>query len=81
MITAKKTKLCLDFRMSENESGEVQIRFVSTDYPALAKESISVPLSCTSAQLKALVEGLVESKLGMRFIFRIWVHTHKCDKF
>ena len=53
--------------MSENESGEVQIRFVSTDYPALAKESISVPLSCTSAQLKALVEGLVESKLGMRF--------------
>jgi len=49
--------------MSENESGEVQIRFVSTDYPNIAKESISVPLSCTSAQLKALVEGLIESKL------------------
>jgi len=50
--------------MSEN--GETQIRFKSADYPQLEKTSISVPLSCTTAQLKSLVEGLIETKLDNR---------------
>ena len=44
--------------------GEVQIRFTSTDYPIINSESISIPLNATPEQLKSLVEGLVQSKLG-----------------
>ena len=47
-----------------SDGGEVQIRFVSADYPTLSGHSLSVPLTCTPVQLKALVEGLVETKLG-----------------
>ena len=45
--------------------GEIQIRFNSNDYEALNVESISIPLSSTSQQLKALVEGLIQTKLGI----------------
>jgi len=51
--------------MSEN-GGECQIRFVTSDYPSIAKESISVPLNCTATQLKSLVEGLAQEKLDNR---------------
>ena len=44
--------------------GEVQIRFTSTDYPIINSESISIPLNATPEQLKSLVEGLIQSKLG-----------------
>ena len=54
--------------MSEN-GGECQIRFVTSDYPTIAKESISVPLSCTAAQLKSLVEGLLQEKLGISVLY------------
>ena len=47
--------------------GEVQIRFTSTDYPIINSESISIPLNATPEQLKSLVEGLVQSKLGPGF--------------
>ena len=64
--------------MSEN--GETQIRFKSADYPQLEKTSISVPLSCTTAQLKSLVEGLIETKLGSRadntFSFKFWYNFY-----
>merc|ERR1712139_623541 len=43
--------------------GEIQIRFNSADYPQINSQSISIPRSSNSKQLKALVEGLIQNKL------------------
>merc|ERR1711990_812587 len=48
---------------SKMGEGEIQIRFNSNDCEALNVESISIPLSSTPQQLKALVEGLIQTKL------------------